>query len=127
VTRRAKAPASLLQLRLSVHFWPQHNLFAFQPAISQWGPPGPGPPAPPPKKTKVWLPIVNEEASTDSRVAVEGHELMFAEVAPVTETVAPTVRSVVSVVLARAPMETNMGVALPLAVNRKPSIEPSPE
>ena len=74
--------------------------------------------------TMVWLPIVNDDALTASREAVEEHALMLAEVVPVTDTVAPTVRSDVSVVLALEPVETK--IVLLLAVNRKPSIEPFP-
>ena len=74
--------------------------------------------------TIVWLPIVNDDALTASRVAVEEHALMLAEVVPVTDTVAPTVRSDVSVVLALDPVETK--TVLPLAVNKKPSMEPFP-
>jgi len=76
--------------------------------------------------TIVWVPIVNEVASTASSVPVEEHALMLTDVMPVTETVPPTVRSGCSVSLARAPMETKMDAVPPLGVNTKPSMEPSP-
>ena len=81
---------------------------------------------PPPAITIVWVPIVNDEASTVSGVLVEEHALMLAEVVPVTDTVAPTVKSGVKVLLARELMETKMGAVLPLGVNRKPLVEPLP-
>ncbi len=55
---------------------------------------------------------------------VEEHALILADVVPVTDTVAPTLRSDTSVVLALTPVETKM--VLLLAVNRKPSMEPFP-
>jgi hypothetical protein len=79
----------------------------------------------PPAKTIVWVPIVNEEAFTVSIVAVEAQALILGEVVPVTERLVPTVRSVFRVVLAPEFRETK--IVLPLGVNRKPLIDPSPE
>jgi hypothetical protein len=75
----------------------------------------------------VWLPIVKDDAATVSKAAVEEHALICGEVVPVTETVAPTVSSDASVVFVLYPTETKMDEVLPLAVNRKPLIDPFPE
>ncbi len=76
--------------------------------------------------TMVRLPIVNDDAATVSKAGVEEHALICGEVVPVTETVAPSVRSDANVVFAH-PTETKMDEALPLGVNRKPLIDPFPE
>jgi hypothetical protein len=75
--------------------------------------------------TIVWLPIINDEASTASRVLVEEHALMLAEVLPVTETAAPAARSGVRVVLACEFTEIKTSAVPPLGMNRKPSMKPS--
>jgi hypothetical protein len=69
--------------------------------------------------------MVNEEALTASTLPFEEQALMLGEVVPVTETVAPTVRSVVRVVAAFGSVGTKMETVLPLGVKRNPSMEPS--
>ena len=64
---------------------------------------------------------------TASSAPVEEHAVPLPVMVPVTETVAPAVRSVVRVALAWKPVETKMGDVLPLAENTKPSTDPLPE
>jgi hypothetical protein len=73
----------------------------------------------------VWLPIVKEVASTDSRAPLDEHAAIAAEVTPVTESDAPAVKREVSVLFdpALAPIETK--IELPLAgANTNPSMAP---
>jgi hypothetical protein len=71
-------------------------------------------------------PIVSDVASILSRVAVVEQAAILGDVVPVTEAVAPTVRSDVRLVPARSPIETKTLAVAPLATKRNPSIVPSP-
>jgi hypothetical protein len=75
--------------------------------------------------TMVWVPIVNEDASTVSSVAVEGHALRLADVVPVTEILPPTVSCGVRIALTMGAVDIKIGEALPAGVKRNPSTEPS--